>query len=89
MDTSDHGLSLHFKARGANAKGLTRINIALVKSLHFQLTLITLEGLSVPTDKKKTKILGSDERRDCNTNTVSRHILISTFFFTLVCGTHC
>ena len=51
----------------------------LVKSLHFQLTLITLEGLSVPTDKKKTKVLGSDEHGDYNTKTVSRHILISTF----------
>jgi len=52
MDTSDHGLSLHFKARGANVKGLTGIKIALVKSLHFQLTVIIVEGLSVPTDTK-------------------------------------
>jgi len=56
MDTSDHGLSLHFKARGANAKGLTGIKLTLVKSLHFQLTLITLEGLSVPKCKKKKKL---------------------------------
>jgi len=89
MDTSNHGLSLHFKARGANAKGLTGIKIALVKSLHFQLTLLTLEGWSVPTDKIKIKVLVSDERGDYNTKIVSRYILISTFLFALVCGTHC
>jgi hypothetical protein len=52
VDMSDHGMSLHFKAPGANVKGLTGIKFALVKSLHFQLTLNTLEGLSVPTTKK-------------------------------------
>ena len=52
MDTSDHGLSLHFKAREANVKGLTGIKNALVKTLHLQLTVITLEGLSVTTDTK-------------------------------------
>jgi hypothetical protein len=51
VDTSGHEMSLHFKAPGSNVKGLTDIKITLVNSLHFQLTLITLQRLSAPTDK--------------------------------------
>jgi hypothetical protein len=51
MDTSDHGLSHHFKGPRAVANGLTGIKNVLEKCLHFQLEMNTLGFLTVPKDK--------------------------------------